>query len=224
MSLIHHWKLDDNAASTTVVATVGTNATLQGGDNTQDKSVAGPGGSITLGLDLNGIDDFVQCSAITLSVPWSVSVWVKFNSGVGIQYVAGRDNTSPYIRKNTDTSIGVRQNSGSVRNFDVPSLGDDWHHMLVICDGTNSRVFIDGTESSTGPQSHNFAYAWRDIGSYASGNFADICVAQCKLFDSDESANVAALFAEGSGGGATVPALDEGMFRGGLQLLSGGLT
>jgi hypothetical protein len=199
VALIGHWKFDDNAASTTVVATVGSNMTLQGGENTADKRVAGPGGSIPWALDLDGVDDFITIAAFTLSLPWSMSIWVKFNSAAGSQYVFGRNNTSPYIRKSSNTAIGWRQNSGSNGDFNVPALDDDWHHLLITCtSGVGLRCFVDGVESST-TVTTTFSYPFRDVGSYNSGNFADISVAQLKLFDSDESANAATLYGEGVG-------------------------
>jgi hypothetical protein len=209
MALVAHWKCDDNAASTTVVATVGSNATLQGGDNTSAKTVAGPGGSITAGLQLNGTDDHIDISATGLSfansTAYSVSIWFK-RAGTIARLIGVDNNASGRIIGLTDTSIRTINAAGTSDDFTVPSMGTAaWHHLLLTRTAGNSgRVFLDGVESSTGALTVDGASgAWDSIGQNASSFTNGFSVAQVKIFDSDESANVATLYAEGvSAGGA----------------------
>ena len=209
MALIQHWKLDDNAASTTIVATVGTNGTLGGGDNTADKTVSGPGGSITAGLSFNGTDDYIDISGAGLSFAsgsdFSVSAW--FRSVSGNAGIIGRSahlvNNS--MRSTSDTNIRVRL--GADVDFTVPSLGTTWHHCLFVKDTSNNgRLFLDGTESSSGSQAMGTATmnSNRLGGNFSTTNFS-VELAGVKIFDTDESANVAALYAEGTGGGVPIP-------------------
>jgi hypothetical protein len=58
--LVGYWPCDDNAASTTIVASVGSNGTLAGGDNTEDKDSADAVRGTS--LLLNGTDDYIDLS------------------------------------------------------------------------------------------------------------------------------------------------------------------
>lgn len=210
-ALVAHWPLNDNAASTTVVATVGTNATLAGGENTADVTVAGPGGSITAGFGLDGNDSV----SITVASPdaldaWSVSLWFKLSTTSGT-LLGQAGATSGRIVAWTNTVIRVTDTGGTSLEFTVPAMGTaDWHHLLVARTAGNPknvRLFMDGTESSSGTLTASSGMVWSDLGVVNSVYFVG-SLAQVKIFDSEESANVAALYAEGTGGGGTsIPAI-----------------
>lgn len=206
MALIQFWPLNDNAASTTVAATVGTNATLAGGDNTSAKTTAGPGGSITLGLLLNGSDDHINFAASSVSLPglMSGSIWFK-RTGVVARLIGAAITSVGRIFALNDTTIRVVSPGGVNHDFTVPSMGTtNWHHLLVTRNGSDAvQVFLDGVESSTGDLTIAGTFAWDSIGQSAGLFTNGHAAAQFKIFDSDESANVAALYAEGSGGGPT---------------------
>jgi hypothetical protein len=205
---VQQWNLQDNAASTTVVAAVGTNATLVGGDNTSAKSSTGPGGSYALAFDLNGTDDGVDMSASALSYTsgqaWSISIWADFDASSGP--LIGRTTQNPGIVKSSDTVIQVRDGSANTLSFTVPSMGTtSWHHFLITkTTGNSTRVFMDGAESSSGAQTLPATFAPQAIG-YRNGVFMDGKVSGVKVFADDQSANVAALYAEGFSSGGPIP-------------------
>ncbi len=216
MALTQHWKLDDNAANTTVLATVGADGTLLGGDNTSAKRTAGPGGSIPFGFDLNGTDDAVSIVGLTV-VPnsaFSANAFANFDGAGGP--ILGRDaNDFTFIYKTNDTTITVSIGNSGFVSFTVPSLGTGrWNHVLVTRAATTNatRVFVNGVESSSGAQtvSNGSNTAFVRIGR-RNTLFLDGKVAQVKLFNSDESANAAALYAEGLGGGHRKPHLAIGV-------------
>lgn len=200
MALTRHWKLDDNAASTVIVATVGADGTLEGGDNTSAKATTGPGASITAALDLNGTDDGIQVAAISFAsgAEYSLSIWFKLDSsGVGFLWGLSTNATNSSVRVTADTTIIVRQGATN-STFTVPALGTtNWHHCLVTkTTGDSVRLFLDGTESSTGALSNTATMAPNRIGRTSTG-FHDGKLAWAKVFNTDESANVATLYAEG---------------------------
>jgi hypothetical protein len=207
-ALTQHWKLDDNAASTTVVATAGTNGTLNGGDNTSAKTVGGPGGSITAGFDFNGTDDAVDISAASVSfasgTAFSVSFWAEWDASTDSALGNTSNASVSRIYKSSDTTITISDNAGSSTNFTVPSLGTSaWCHVLVARTGSSMRVFVNGVESSSGAQTRTGIFAPNRIGQRGGSTFHDGKLAQVKIFNSDESANVATLYAEGTGGGGS---------------------
>lgn len=215
-AVTQHWPLNDNAASTTVVATVGTNGSLVGGDNTSAKATTGPGGTITAALDLNGTDDYILINGSSISfasgAAWSLSAWVKLDGAETTCQIAGKHfDSNNRIFVQASGTLRCRINSTN-SDFAIPALGTtNWHHILVTkTSGDSLRVFVDGTESSTGAVSNTATFAPTVIGGGVSGTIVhDGKIAQVKVFDTDESANVATLYAEGTGGGggSAVPAI-----------------
>lgn len=208
-ALVAHWKLDDNAASTTVVATVGSDGTLQGGDNTSDKATTGPGGSITGALQLNGSDDYVSLASVNPGGTSSYSVWFKCDVTASAFTVLGGSSSgaNQFIYANSDTTIVTRGGATPSASFTVPAMGTTWHHLLVVWtnSGVDCRVFLDGTESASGTQATSSNLTLTKIGARAAtpANFFDGAIAQVKVYNTDESANVATLYAEGTGGGGS---------------------
>jgi len=198
-AVTQHWKLDDNAASTTVVATVGTNGTLVGGDNTSVKRTTGPGGSIPFAFLFNGTDDAVDISGASLSrtsgQAASYSLWFKCSTTASSENSIGVDGSAVRIGPGSDTTIVVRDTSAT-RTFTVAALGTTWHHLLVvITTGDACSVYVDGVASVTNPLTLSGTFAPNRLSRGAA--YSDISLAQVKIFDSNESANVAALYAEG---------------------------
>lgn len=209
-ALVAHWNLDDNAASTAVVATTGSNATLTGGDNTSvvHSTDAPAGGGITSSFLLNGTDDWVDFSAS--SITWtagaarSLSFWFKDSATPSSHYIFGHDTGGQwFIQLSSNTVVAVRGTS-TTRSYTVAAMGTTWHHLLVTKNTSNAvRVFLDGTESSTGSQTISETSPMNKIGG-ASIFFTAARFARVKVFDSDESANAAALYAEATASGSTV--------------------
>lgn len=215
MALTQFWKLDDNAANTTVVATTGTNAALGGGDNTSAKQTAGPGGDITWGFDLNGTDDYVDISGASIdnSGAFTLSFWIALDSTTN-QYLFGRAASAfRYVLLNgTNIQVGTNEDGA---DFTIPSLSlGTWYHVFITRDGSsNCRLWIDGTESVSGTQTLT-GFLTLDAIYRASTNFSNGKVSQVRYFNSDESANVATYYDEGvdeGGGGSILPLVAKDM-------------
>jgi hypothetical protein len=73
-----------------------------------------------------------------------------------------------------------------------------WYHVFVTRSAGNSvRVWLNGTESSSGGQTGSGAWTIDRIGRRAGATFFDGAISQVRLWDSDESAAVATWYAEG---------------------------
>lgn len=199
MSLIHHWKCQDNAASTAVVAAVGTNGTLIGGDNTSDKSVAGPGTAYPLALGFNGSDDAVDISAAAISIAnltaFTFSCWVYFLA-TG-QRVLGMAAAAESRILTTPGMTRVDVTLSGTGNFTVSSVATVvWHHLLVSRTAANStRCFMDSVESSSGALTVNGIFR-PNVLARSQATYGQIRLADVRVYNSDESANVAAIMAE----------------------------
>lgn len=169
MALVAHWKLDDNAANTTVTDELATyGLTLNGGDNTSAKSVAAKDGN---GFQFNGTDDY--CSRTTAigyrNGAYTIAAWVKGVAQSDTKIFGNGANPST----NNEFSIGtgatttskcrirVRNNDGTyaIQAESTTTVFDDtWHHIAFVNDGDgNARLYVDGVEDAT-----NFDYTHVD--------------------------------------------------------------
>jgi hypothetical protein len=208
VALVEHLKCQDNAASTTVIATVGSNGTLVGGDNTSAKSeVDGPGTALTRSFNLNAIDDAVTYSGTTFGdeVAFSFAGWAKCADTNG--QIFGHTTDNNRAGKISDTSVRIITDGGAT-SFTVPSLGTGtWHHFLITRTAGNSvRVFVDKVESSSGAQTRGGMFVINAFG-IAAGGFIDANVCDLRVYNTDESANVVAIYNEkDTAGGSPVAA------------------
>jgi hypothetical protein len=221
VALIHQWKCQDNAASTTVVATVGTNGTLEGGDNTSVLSVVdGPGTALPRSLAFNGTDDRVDIAAASLSfssgAAFTFAAWMKLPSG-SAGFLIGLSTASTNRVRTTGTALRLTTNANS--DFTTNTTADGaWHHVLVSRTSGNSvRAFVDGVESSTGALTNSGFWGPNRLAytgdGYMPGRLCDV-----RIYNSDESANVAAIMAEKDTAGGSKLLLrlqEEGLFVGG---------
>lgn len=204
MALIRHWKLDDNAASTTVVATVGSNATSQ--RNTSLMAIGagnGPGGALDdAGLVFDrDLSDYLAANNPTLSSNGTIACWFKTDETSFSKIIfdvrdAANDGpllfwnvAGPYIQ-------GVR-NPDSV--FSSSGYTDNaWHHVLFSWTNTFCYLYIDGSLVNTnGPHGTQTVSvtATIEIGrSKTSGQgWWDGALADVRLYDTNEAANVATI-------------------------------
>lgn len=204
MSLIQQWKCQDNAASTAVVAAVGNNGTLSGGDNTSTLSVVdGPGTAFPRSLDLDGSADYVDISGASLSFAsgsaFSFACWVKYDSVAANEALVGLTgaNTSRILAAHIAGVVRLTAADGVDRNFTFSAFSTGtWYHLLITRNTSNAvRAFRDGVESSTGSITVAQTFAPAAFGRantlYHNGKIDDV-----RVYNSDESANVAAIMAE----------------------------
>ncbi|MGD9635916.1 MAG: LamG domain-containing protein [Pirellulales bacterium] len=202
-ALIGHWKCQDNAASTTVVATVGTNGTLTGAGNTSASSIAGPGRLYPLALVLDGVNDYIDCNSnhsMNNLVNCSITAWV-YRPSSGSQQTVGPQNSGNKFNIHWNNS----NNFTGQLNFQAISIAKNetgWHHLAFTFNGAatsggtppKGKLYYDGMAQSTsdittltaiGNNMGNFMIG-RDNGTaYSSGRFADVRVYNQTLTESE---------------------------------------
>lgn len=162
MSLIAHYKLNDNLATTNVVASVGSNGSLVGGDNTQDLSESG---KINRAMHFDGSSDYVDISTAPLdkdyaSAQGSICCWAKNDSSspAGYQYIIGRNaagtnegDIAIYLNDNTNKIGGIIESSGSTSSATANSVLSDtnWHHYIFTWSSTQTAFYVDGVKQTT---------------------------------------------------------------------------
>lgn len=157
------YKLNDNAENTTVADSSdnNVNGTLQGGDNTSVKSVAG---KINRAFNLNGTDDYINTNQTFQSVwqgSFSISVWVNLNDGqtaaaqtiFGIRAVTGiEDGLYGDIINGTIRFYYKSNNKAATRattQVVLPNGVTGFHHLVFIGDSTVNganglKIYLDG--------------------------------------------------------------------------------
>jgi hypothetical protein len=159
--LVAHWKLDDSAANTTVTATVGSNATLAGGENTSGVRVAGPGGQLPYGFELDG-NDSIDTGAeshggvdlFADSDNWTVAWWSKVPSTTSGTLIAkagatANQRTLQIFVSSGTAKPGIIVRGGSQSNFNSGVDDDAWHHWALVWNGTTATLYKDGASQGT---------------------------------------------------------------------------
>jgi hypothetical protein len=216
MTLLAQWKLQDSAASGTVLATVGTNANLQNA-NTADIDVAGPGTLLTSGLDFGAANVYIALGNTSITQNKSIISVCGFfkadtgNSGTKYIFVsntgAGAGRLLIYMSSTGFLNVQARAADGGSDQVKTTSAEYDdgnWHHLAVVVNyGADTITFyIDGSSvSSTGTVSFGGSATGNTASSanfLATAGFAEFtgALADWRVYDSDESANLAAIISE----------------------------
>jgi len=189
------WKLQDNAANTTVVDSSGKSrtGTLAGGDNTSTKSVSGSG-FLASAFDLNGTDDNISMSGTGLNISGSLS----FLARVSPDQINNQSRTilGAYDTGGAFAGYGVRFGDGGGRiefwNSSSWAVSSDnvvaattWKNIAVTNNGSNTRFYSNGT--ALGSPSHSSPSSWtgtKRIGSRSGGidQFYDGKIADVSIF------------------------------------------
>lgn len=219
-----HWKLQDNAASTVVVATVGSNGVLGDAGNTSAVSgTPGPGTALTRYMAFDGINDAIYATTGNTAVlqnkaAFTLCCWFRMtttdtDSDDRLMYVSNGSATNA-----TRASIGcnssgqiicvARAGDGeSAQSKTTDNSYDDstWHHVAMVVDiaADTITIYIDGSSvSSTGTISFTASSTSNTASqsvTLAINNFTNPYkgrLADCRIYDSNESANLSAIMAE----------------------------
>lgn len=221
-ALVAQWKLQDNAASTTVVATVGSDGTLtNAGDTSASTGTPGPGTALTRFITFDGTNDYVACTTgngavIQNKAVVSAGAWIKAAAGTGertILFISNNAGSARFdlsLQSNGNLRAGGRAGDGeSFQSKTTTAEYDDgtWHYVFAVINYATDAItiYVDGSSVSTtgapaftATATSNTASTDIRIGnrtasaaSAMNGSIADV-----RIYDSDESANLAAIMAE----------------------------
>jgi hypothetical protein len=168
-----HLRCQDNAASTTVLAAVGSNATLTNAGNTSASSVAGPSLQYPLALSLDGTNDYINCGDAAALTPagsftvagrfWS-SNWAGFNFGMLFAKSGGTNSTCTFeLRLNGTTGVPqfVVSTAAAVITTTTGSgalTNSTWYHLAGVYNGSVLTLYVNGVVNGT-PAAHSGAPA-----------------------------------------------------------------
>jgi hypothetical protein len=155
---VSYWKLEDNAASTAVVDSVGTND----GVATGNTSTLTTTGKLNNGFDFDGVNDAIDMgadSSVQITSDLSLSFWINMGTiGTSIPIIYANNNSGQarayevYLGLNSDSttaSISFRHGTtlARVTTDTNPLTLSTWHHVLITRSGTdlqNMTFYVDG--------------------------------------------------------------------------------
>ncbi len=152
-TFVAHWKLDETDGEIAYDSAGDNDAIVHGG--------AWVAGKIDGALDLNGLNDYIDCGDSEQLSPeqMTISMWLKPEHMGGMRYIATRSEPGSHI---IDYSI-TRQYTGEVdfivgqidsEPVSVTSSGttplNEWSHLAVTMDGSVASIYInDQPDNST---------------------------------------------------------------------------
>ena len=115
-----------------------------------------PSFSNTQSIDLDGIDDYVDCGTdASLAVTnISISAWIKTSGGSGYQSIISADSASSTSRRYQLTVNNISgcisffywNSSYVLKSINGTTVVNDgkWHHVMAVNNGTNLKIYVDG--------------------------------------------------------------------------------
>jgi len=170
--VVAHWKMNDNAASATVVDETGNyNGTYKNKDGNLNTSTGASTGMVGGALSFDGpqadggTDEYIDTEdpfESTFQGSFSISVWVKPTDGrpphsgyiVGVSTASEEDCV--WITHGNNGTITARYTSnGNASDYyssEIPFTDgqQDWHHIVLVADSTINNIgglklYFDGT-------------------------------------------------------------------------------
>ena len=116
----------------------------------------------TKSIQLDGVDDYVDCgnpTSLQITGKLTISAWVKTTNTSTTSIIVGKDGVSPYSTRSYQIQLAstgeakfVIFKSGSVIELVIgTTLVNDgnWHHVMGVNDGTDLKIYVDGTLEGT---------------------------------------------------------------------------
>jgi len=154
-------------------------------------------------LLFDGVNDYVSIgSPVSMSAEATVNMWVKF-SDLNTRLVSDTSNTA-VIWTPTSTSVRIYC-GGNFQDFVVPimSLGT-WYMITATRDAANGwRVYLNGTESTSGLQARSGTFNVNRLGNLGSV-YSSVVLDEVSILDGTTASDIqiASLYDSGNGADA----------------------
>lgn len=116
-----------------------------------------PATSNSSSVAFDGLDDYVDVSGVASSLnsasAFTVSLWYNTSSSnVGL-ISGGTSSTNGFWLARYSSStlyFNVRNGGATFLTASVTNANNTWHHVAAICDGSSSKVYLNGSLITTG--------------------------------------------------------------------------
>jgi hypothetical protein len=93
---------------------------------------------------------------VGLGATFTTNIWLqRSNTNFGVPFACGIDSpsgTAPLVVVNSATSLQFQFNYGVGINNTNVDLITDWNLVTIVCDGTNDKIYVNGSLLSTASQ------------------------------------------------------------------------
>jgi len=151
-SLIAHWALNETAGMTAADSVGENDAMALGGVTWQPD-----GGKIGGALAFDGKDDFVRSGKSVLDPaagPFSVIAWVR--GGAAGRVIVSQSSGADWLYLNQygmlTTDLKSPGKDGKSLTSSAFAVDDQWHRVVLVWDGTNRALHMDGVEVASDTQ------------------------------------------------------------------------
>jgi hypothetical protein len=173
-------------------------------------------GHRNVGVDFDGIDDYValsQIGEIIVAGTYSICMWFKFDTvnadrALFSQTISGSDRMSIMVRGSSGKVVAGHYNGAAwqgLLNTDSAINAGEWHHFVYTYNNGVGKLYLNGIEQTgTGEGVLTTSTAGTKIGSRSDGGayFMDGKIDEVRTFSRALSANeVMAWYLKGDGGG-----------------------
>ena len=153
-------------------------------------------------ISLDGVDDYVSLSSISLSSEFTISVWIKptnigsttsaiINSGTNNSNRIGIFDADSLQFKLDGSNVFLNETGG---NFFLENV---WQHVLVVRDSSNNiSAFRNGASFGTSVSNSNTG-TFDSLFRFKSSNYSSGGLDEVAIWNSDQSANVASIYNNG---------------------------
>lgn len=236
-ALLGQWKLQDNAANSTVVATVGTDGVLTGAGNTSASTgTPGPGTALTRYMLFDPASTFDRVVATTGNAAVvrnkavvTLCCWFKTTTGdtttthtLMFASVNGSGNSRAGLYLNSTGQLLCYSRSAdgdsAQAKLSTSSYDDgNWHHAAAVIDyaADTCTLYVDGSSvAQSGTIAYSLAASQNTdstnviLGGGSGSEGFKGQLADCRFYDSNESANLAAIIAEKDASAPTITTSD----------------
>jgi len=155
-ALVAHWKLDDGAGTVALDSSgFGNDGTLVGDPQWVDGVIGGA-------IDLDGVDDYVDCGNNTIfdiTDAFTLSLWINWRAtGATWQTVVAKGDNAWRLARGDDTqtmdfdfTAGGDRGWQAARTASEVPLGE-WHHVTATIDTIDgAKIYLDGVLEGTNP-------------------------------------------------------------------------
>lgn len=201
-ALTFHMTMQADAANTNVPAAVGgTDGVLTNNGNTEDASVPGPGGLYPNAIHFDGVDGYivVGSNAIpgTSTAIKTVCFWIRFDDTVTSAYVLHRSSASSLVRMGaTASDVSF---SSQTDNITATIPDETWVHVaLVGSTGDVLTMYLNNVAQADVESNTGALAATQYIGRSSAGGYTAFAIADLRIYDTNEAANLPAIMAEAS--------------------------
>jgi hypothetical protein len=159
-----HWKMNDNAASTAVIDSMG-NSNGTANQNTANMTAAG---QINSALNFNGTSDKVTLPTGCLGEDsFTLAFWIKPNtpansSRIFVQGLTGcsaRQISAVWNSNKIEFYTTTSGTAGAAQIATAALTNNVWSHIVWTFDGTSHQAYVNGSTSTSSPSSTSWAIA-----------------------------------------------------------------